>query len=53
MKCRGYSMKTPPVSASPLKDADAIFLLVVAVFCALFRFVDLPLLTGRLIGGFL
>jgi cobalt/nickel transport system permease protein len=53
MKCRGYSMKTPPVSASALKGADAVFLLAAAAFCALFRFADLPLLAGRLIGGLL
>ncbi|MDR1576208.1 MAG: cobalt ECF transporter T component CbiQ [Treponema sp.] len=53
MKCRGYSMKTPSVSAFPCRAADAVFLLAVASFCALFRFVDLPLLAGRLIGGFL
>jgi cobalt/nickel transport system permease protein len=53
MKCRGYSMKTPPVSASPLKGADTVFLFAVAVFCALFRFVNLPLLAGRWIGGIL
>jgi cobalt/nickel transport system permease protein len=53
MKCRGYSMKTPPVSAVPLKGEDAVFLLAAAAFCAFFRFVDLPLLAGRLIGGFL
>ena len=53
MKCRGYSMKTPPVPASPLKGADAVFLFAVAAFCALFRFVDLPLLAGRRIGALL
>jgi cobalt/nickel transport system permease protein len=53
MKCRGYSMKIPPVSAFPLKAADTVFLLAVAAFCALFRFVDLSLLVGRLIEGFL
>jgi cobalt/nickel transport system permease protein len=53
MKCRGYSMKTPPVTATPLKGVDALFLFAVAAFCALFRFVNLPLLAGRWIGGIL
>jgi cobalt/nickel transport system permease protein len=53
MKCRGCSMKTPPVSAFPLRGADAFFLLIVTAFCAFFRFVDLPLLAGRWIGGIL
>jgi cobalt/nickel transport system permease protein len=53
MKCRGYSMKAPPVPASPLKREDAVFLFAVAAFCALFRSADLPLLAGRWIGGLL
>jgi cobalt/nickel transport system permease protein len=53
MKCRGYSLKTPPASAMPLKAADVVFLLAVAGSCALFRFVNVPVFAGRLIGRFL
>jgi cobalt/nickel transport system permease protein len=52
MKCRAYSIKAPPVSAAPLNGADMVFLLAAAAFCALFRFVNLPLLAGRWVGSF-
>jgi cobalt/nickel transport system permease protein len=53
MKCRGYSMRTPPVSAAPVKAADVVFLLTVTGSCALFRFVNVPAFAGRWIGRFL
>jgi cobalt/nickel transport system permease protein len=53
MKCRGYSLKTPPVSTMPLKAADVVFLLIVAGSCALVRLVNVPAFAGRLIGRFL
>jgi cobalt/nickel transport system permease protein len=49
MKCRGYSLKTPPVTAMPVKGSGIIFLFIVSAFCALFRFVNVTVLAGKLI----
>jgi cobalt/nickel transport system permease protein len=51
MKCRGYSLETPPPAAQSPVAADWLYLALVCLGCALFRAADIPALLGTWLGG--
>jgi cobalt/nickel transport system permease protein len=54
MKCRGYDREQNKAgNVRPLRSADILFLAAAVSLCVLFRFLDIPALLGRFIGGVL
>jgi cobalt/nickel transport system permease protein len=49
MKCRLYSLRAPPKNSDPLRQGDFIFLGTVILCCAVFRFVNISLVLGRVV----